>query len=127
MHFDTIGTLCGESHGDRHEFLVLLRDCSIGKRSLVVGAESGHSLWGELAHLGQLIQIFFGVHIFLVPFSLPASHLQPRVAMTSRYSASTLVVLSTALLCADHRLTSSVRRISCPGTWRDANARDIGP
>src|SRR6266404_5286186 len=64
MHFDAIGTLRGESHGDRHEFLVLLRDRSIGKRSLVVGAESGHCLRGELAHLGERTKIVNRVHSF---------------------------------------------------------------
>src|SRR5258708_7259804 len=38
------------------------------------------------------------------------------IAITSRYSASTLVVSPTALLWADHRRTSSLRRLSCrPG------------
>jgi hypothetical protein len=59
---------------------------------------------------------------------LPASaRLQPRLAMTSRYSPSTLVVPSRLLLFSDHSWTSSLRSCLCPFKSREAKARDIGP
>ena len=51
----------------------------------------------------------------------------PRVAITSRYSASTLVVFPAEELCVDHRRTSSLRRFFWPLASRDANARAAGP
>ena len=50
-----------------------------------------------------------------------------RVAITSRYSASTSVVPSVARLCEVHKETRSLRRCSCPFASSDANARDMGP
>ena len=64
------------------------------------------------------IAIYFRLFFDTVNLHLP--HLQPRVAITSRYSASTLVVSPPALLCADHRLTSSLRSFSCPFTSRNS-------
>src|SRR5882724_556824 len=64
MHFNAIGTLSCESHGDGHQFLVLLWDNAIGKCSLVPGMESSHCLWSEFPYSGQLIEIIFRVHGF---------------------------------------------------------------
>src|SRR5882762_5146340 len=64
------------------------------------------------------IAIYFRLFFDTVNLHLP--RLQPRVAIPSRYSAPPLVVSPPALLCADHRLTSSLRSFSCPFTSRNS-------
>jgi len=55
------------------------------------------------------------------------SPFQLRVAITSRYSAATLVVWSAAWLCADQRLSNSPYKLFCSWGLSEENARDMGP
>ena len=80
MHFDAIRTLGGERHGDRHEFLVLFWDRSIGERSLVVSPKSGHCLWGEFADLRQQV-------IEVEDLKAEISELRERLGQNSRNSS----------------------------------------
>lgn len=53
--------------------------------------------------------------------------LQSRVAITSRYSASTTVASQRALFCSDQRQTRSCRSSCCSCVPSEAKARAIGP
>ena len=52
---------------------------------------------------------------------------QARIARTSRYSPSTAVVPSLAVLCSTHNDSSCVARVACPAVSNLENAVFVGP